>query len=526
MCPVVHRACAPLWIPAHAVNGGALRKRPRIVLHYAAARRRGITNDERHSYPLTYEPEIGAEFSPIAWRDGRLLLLDQTRLPESEEWASASNPGDVARAIAGMQVRGAPAIGVAAAYGMALAAQSAAASAMSPAVARTGADHAVPPSLSRTEEGAAGSPAAARAGANAPGSPAAARAGANAPGSPAVAQTGADDAGSPPVARTGANAAASPARARTEGGAAGSPSVAQAGAAAAPARGRAEGGAAAMGAFLSRLEADADALAAARPTAVNLGWAVRRCLDAARACGSPGEAAARILALARRMQEDDVAANRAIGRGGAALLPDSGGVLTHCNTGALATAGYGTALGVIRAAWESGKRLRVFCTETRPWMQGARLTAWEFARLGVPATLIVDSAAGALMASGRVSAVVTGADRIAANGDAANKIGTYALAALAHAHKIPFYVAAPVSTVDFGTPNGEAIPIEERPDEEVTSLGGRRIAAEGVEVWNPAFDIAPARLVSAIITERGVARPPYEASLRAVAERSEMRGAA
>ena len=472
------------------------------MLHYAVARRRGITNDERHSYQLTYEPEIGAEFSPIAWRDGRLLLLDQTRLPESEEWASASSPGDVARAIAGMQVRGAPAIGVAAAYGMALAAQSAAASAMSPAVARTGADDAGSPPAARAGADDAGSWSLSRTEAGAAGSPPAARAGANAPGSPAIARTGAGSAMPPAVART------------------------EEGAAADPARGRTEGGVAAMGAFLSRLEADADALAAARPTAVNLGWAVRRCLDAARACGSPDEAADRILALARQMQEDDVAANRAIGRGGAALLPDSGGVLTHCNTGALATAGYGTALGVIRAAWESGKRLRVFCTETRPWMQGARLTAWEFARLGVPATLIVDSAAGALMASGRVSAVVTGADRIAANGDAANKIGTYALAALAQAHKIPFYVAAPVSTVDFGTPDGEAIPIEERPAEEVTSLGGRRIAAEGVDVWNPAFDVAPARLVSAIITERGVARPPYEASLRAVAERSEMRGAA
>ncbi len=434
------------------------------MLHYAAARRRGITNDERHSYQLTYEPEIGAELSPIAWRDGRLLLLDQTRLPESEEWASACGPGEVARAIAGMQVRGAPAIGVAAAYGMALAAQSAASSAASPSASQA-AEGAASPARARTEEGATASP---------------------------------------PVAQTGTAASAMP-----------------------TAVARAEAGASSMPAFLSRLEADADALAAARPTAVNLGWAVRRCLDAARACGSPEEAADRILALARRMQEDDVAANRAIGRGGAALLPDSGGVLTHCNTGALATAGYGTALGVIRAAWESGKRgLRVFCTETRPWMQGARLTAWEFARLGVPATLIVDSAAGALMAAGRVSAVVTGADRIAANGDAANKIGTYALAALADAHKIPFYVAAPVSTVDFGAPDGEAIPIEERPAEEVTSLGGRRIAAEGVDVWNPAFDVAPARLVSAIITERGVARPPYEASLRAVAERSEMRGAA
>ena len=387
--------------------------------------RNGATqrNDERRLSLLTYEPETGAEFSPIAWRDGRLLLLDQTRLPESEEWASACDPGEVAGAIRGMQVRGAPAIGVAAAYGMALAAQAAAAPAASP-------------SLSRTRAGAA------------------------------------------------------------------------------------------MPAFLSRLEADADALAAARPTAVNLGWAVRRCMDAARACGSPEEAADRILALAHRMHKDDVEANRAIGRCGAALLPDSGGVLTHCNTGALATAGYGTALGVIRAAWESGKRLRVFCTETRPWMQGARLTAWELARLGVPATLIVDSAAGALMAAGRISAVVTGADRVAANGDAANKIGTYALAALAESHKIPFYIAAPVSTVDFGTPNGAAIPIEERPDEEVTSLGGRRIAAEGVDVWNPAFDVTPARLIPAIVTERGVARPPYEASLRALAERSEMQGAA
>ena len=413
--------------------------------------RNGATqrNDERRLSLLTYEPETGAEFSPIAWRDGRLLLLDQTRLPESEEWASACGPGEVAGAIRGMQVRGAPAIGVAAAYGMALAAQAAAAPAASPSLSRTEADSASPPFLSRTE----------------------------------------------------ADAAASPSLSRMETSAA-------------------------MPAFLSRLEADADALAAARPTAVNLGWAVRRCMDAARACGSPEEAADRILELAHRMHKDDVAANRAIGRCGAALLPDSGGVLTHCNTGALATAGYGTALGVVRAAWESGKRLRVFCTETRPWMQGARLTAWELARLGVPATLIVDSAAGALMADGRVSAVVTGADRVAANGDTANKIGTYALAALAEAHNIPFYVAAPVSTVDFGAPTGAAIPIEERPDEEVTSLGGRRIAAEGVDVWNPAFDVTPARLIAAIVTERGVARPPYEANLRALAERSEMQGAA
>ena len=230
--------------------------------------------------------------------------------------------------------------------------------------------------------------------------------------------------------------------------------------------------------------------------------------------------------LAEEMREEDAAANRAVGGCGAELLPESGGILTHCNTGALATAGYGTALGAIRAAWESGKRLRVFCTETRPWMQGARLTAWELARLGIPATLIVDSAAGALMASGRVSAVITGADRVAANGDLANKIGTYALAALAEAHRIPFYAAAPLSTVDFGTASGAEIPIEERPAEEVTSLAGQRVAAEGVDVWNPAFDVTPARLIAALATERGAARPPFEASLRALAERPALRGAA
>ena len=197
-------------------------------------------------------------------------------------------------------------------------------------------------------------------------------------------------------------------------------------------------------------------------------------------------------------------------------MPDSGGVLTHCNTGALATAGYGTALGVIRAAWESGKRPHVFCTETRPWLQGARLTAWELARLGIPATLIVDSAAGALMASGSVGAVVTGADRIAANGDTANKIGTYGLAALAAANGIPFYVAAPFSTVDLDVQRGGDIPVEERPAVEVTSLGGQPIAAEGVEAWNPVFDVTPAGLITGIITERGVLRPPYEAALRSL----------
>ena len=261
----------------------------------------------------------------------------------------------------------------------------------------------------------------------------------------------------------------------------------------------------------------AEQLAAARPTAVNLGWAVQQCRNAARTCSTPGQAAARILALAHVMREQDIESNKAIGRHGATLMPSSGGILTHCNTGALATAGYGTALGVIRAAWESGKQPPIFHTETRPWLQGARLTAWEFSRLGIPATLIVDSAAGALMASGRIAAVVTGADRIAANGDTANKIGTYSLAALAAANGIPFYVAAPFSTVDLSVKRGEDIPVEERPAVEVTSLGGQRIAAEGVDVWNPVFDVTPAGLIAAIITEHGVLRPPYEARLHALA---------
>ena len=226
------------------------------------------------------------------------------------------------------------------------------------------------------------------------------------------------------------------------------------------------------------------------------------------------------------MREQDIATNRAIGANGAALLPEGAGVLTHCNTGSLATAGYGTALGVIRAAWERGLRPNVFCTETRPWLQGARLTTWELTRLGIPATLIVDSAAAALMAGGEIGAVVVGADRVAANGDVANKIGTYMLAVLAKEHNVPFYVAAPRSTIDFDTPDGAGIVVEERPADEVTGYAGRRVAAEGVGVRNPAFDVTPARLVSAVITELGVARAPYEQALRALGECAVAEGAA
>lgn len=346
-------------------------------------------------------PVTTEELQPIVWQDERLFLLDQTMLPASEEWLGVHDVDGVVEAISSMRVRGAPAIGIAAAYAMALAARSIESSSM--------------------------------------------------PG------------------------------------------------------------------FLDLLDVHATRIAAARPTAVNLGWAVQQCRDAARMCSTPGQAAACILTLAHTMREHDVESNRALGRHGAALMPGSGGILTHCNTGALATAGYGTAFGVIRAAWESGKHPRIFHTETRPWLQGARLTAWEFARLGIPATLIVDSAAGALMASGSIAAVVTGADRIAANGDTANKIGTYSLAALAAANGIPFYIAAPFSTVDLNVRSGEDIPVEERAALEITRLGSQPVAPEGTEVWNPVFDVTPASLIAGIITERGVVRPPYEAQLHSLA---------
>jgi len=213
------------------------------------------------------------------------------------------------------------------------------------------------------------------------------------------------------------------------------------------------------------------------------------------------------------MLVEDIAANETMGRYGAVLLPSSGGVLTHCNAGALATAGYGTALGVIRAAVESGKKLNVFADETRPFLQGSRLTAWELMKDGIPTTLIADNMAGAMMRQGKIDAVIVGADRIAANGDVANKIGTYTVAVLAREHGIPFYVAAPISTVDLNTPDGSKIPIEQRDLTEVTHLAGKQIAPDGVQVENPAFDVTPSKYVTAIITERGVARAPYEESL-------------
>ena len=267
--------------------------------------------------------------------------------------------------------------------------------------------------------------------------------------------------------------------------------------------------------FFTALEAMGSLLMRTRPTAVNLAWGVRRLLNLARKSRDLPlpEIKAALVAEARAMQEEDIRINRAMGQHGQSLLPDPARVLTHCNAGGLATAGYGTAVGVIRAATEAGKRIMVWVDETRPLLQGARLTAWELQRAGIPATLITDNMAGHFMARGQVDVVVVGADRIARNGDVANKIGTYSVALLARAHGIPFYVAAPISTLDLSLTDGSQIPIEERAPDEVTHVGGRRVAPAGIRVANPAFDVTPASFVDAIITERGVARAPYDVSL-------------
>ena len=344
------------------------------------------------------------EIEPIRWSDGVLILLDQTRLPLEQVTVKIDRYQGAVDAISQMQVRGAPAIGVTAAYAMALAAG----------------------------------------------------------------QIDAVD---------------------TDG-------------------------------FLSQLRQAASEIAAARPTAVNLGWAVQKQLDLAESIGSKDEIGPRLLREAQEIHRQDIAINRQMGGHGQDLLPNEvdgrgggGAVLTHCNTGALATAGFGTALGGIRAGWESGKRFQVYNTETRPWLQGARLTSWEFQQLGIPATLLVDSAAGMLMSQGKIGCVITGADRIAANGDTANKVGTYTLAVLAKENGVPFYIAAPTSTIDASLSSGDDIQIEERPHHEVNHFQGNPTAPEGVEAINPAFDVTPNRYISAIVTEAGVARPPYLESL-------------
>ncbi len=338
--------------------------------------------------------------TPIVWSEGKLRLLDQTLLPGDEVWLTIHDHRELADAIRSMRIRGAPAIGVAAAYGLALVAQ------------------------------------------------------------------------------------ASEAKSTSD--------------------------------LFEQLRAAAAELRSTRPTAVNLSWALDRVLAVAERTYDVESMRDTVVAEARAIAGQDIAGNERRGRYGAELLPDGVTILTHCNAGALATAGYGTALGVVRAAFEMGKLVRVVATETRPLLQGARLTAWELARDGIDCTLIVDSAAGSLMRAGEIDAVVVGADRIAANGDVVNKIGTYTLAVLAREHDVPFYVAAPVSTIDLSIDLGDKIPIEERSSDEVADIAGRRMAAKGISVENMAFDVTPARFVSAIITERGVARPPYVESLRAL----------
>jgi methylthioribose-1-phosphate isomerase len=261
-----------------------------------------------------------------------------------------------------------------------------------------------------------------------------------------------------------------------------------------------------------------DMMAATRPTAVNLFWAIDRMkrafAEGAHAGESPDELADRLEREARAIHDEDVASCRAMGSFGAAVVPDGSRVLTHCNAGALATAGYGSALGVVRAAVEQGKQIAVFADETRPFLQGARLTAWELVRDGINTNVITESMAGPLMRAGEIDLVVVGADRIAANGDTANKIGTYTVAVLAHEHKVPFYVAAPLSTIDLSTPDGDQIPIEERDQREITHLGAARLTPEGAKIRNPAFDVTPHRYIAGIITEKGIFKPPYAESLK------------
>ena len=291
------------------------------------------------------------------------------------------------------------------------------------------------------------------------------------------------------------------------------------------------GVAAAMGVAIGAQQADAASmdeamericarLAGTRPTAVNLFWAIDRMKGLYGTLrGKPvEEIRAALVAEAQLIKEEDIEINRAMGSHGASLVPDGKTVLTHCNAGALATAGYGTALGVIRAAIESGKKIDVFADETRPFLQGARLTAWELQQDGIPTTLITDNMAGYFMRQGRIGCVVVGADRIAGNGDVANKVGTYSVAVLAKENNVPFYVAAPISTLDLTLASGDEIPIEQRAAKEVTEVFGLRVAPEGIDVQNPAFDVTPSKYVTAIITERGVARAPFNESLKKLAE--------
>jgi methylthioribose-1-phosphate isomerase len=341
----------------------------------------------------------------IAWHDGNIIMVDQRKLPADEIYVTCKSVNDVAKAIKTMVIRGAPAIGVCAAMGLAL--------------------------------GAARSKA------------------------------------------TGTKQ------------------------------------------FTTEFQRNCDLLAETRPTAVNLFWAIERMKrsfsEGALAGESVDQLQARLRTTADRIHDDDVASCRAIGANGATLVPQDARILTHCNAGALATAGYGTALGVIRGAVEAGRNVRVLADETRPFLQGARLTAWELIKDGIDTTVITDNMAGSIMRKGDIDLVVVGADRIAANGDTANKIGTYPVAVLAKEHGIPFYVAAPWSTIDLSTSDGDAIPIEERNAREVTHVGTNQLAPEGAHIRNPSFDVTPAKYITAIITERGIYRAPFDESLKSAA---------
>src|SRR5438105_3959317 len=263
-----------------------------------------------------------------------------------------------------------------------------------------------------------------------------------------------------------------------------------------------------------------DAIGATRPTAVNLFWGIRRMKETfeANARRPISEIVSALIKEAKQMHAEDIAACMAMGNHGAVLLPRSGGVLTHCNAGALATCGYGTALGVIRSAVAAGSKIHIYADETRPFLQGSRLTAWELHKDGIPTTVIADNMAGAMMGQGKIGAVIVGADRIAANGDVANKIGTYSLAILAKEHAIPFYVAAPWSSIDLDTPDGTRIPIEQRSAREVTHMAERQLTPDGIGIENPAFDVTPHKYITAIITERGVALPKFSDALKRMAE--------
>jgi len=341
----------------------------------------------------------------IKWRDNHILLLDQRRLPSKIQYLSCKNYKDIINAIKKMAIRGAPAIGVAAAMGLAM-------------------------------------------------------------GSLSI-------------------------RAKT------------------------------FDAFVRRFKEMADEMAQARPTAVNLRWSVERMSALVDSCSTmpPDEIRQMLRRESESILAEDIAINKRIGKNGEALVPETAAILTHCNAGALATGGYGTALGIVRASHEAGKKIRVIADETRPWLQGLRLTSFELMEDGIPVHVIADNAAGSFMRRKMIDLVITGADRIAANGDVANKIGTYQIAVLARENRIPFYVAAPVSTIDLRIKNGDNIPIEERDATEITHFNGRMIGPKGVKAINPSFDITPAKYITAIITEKGIIRPPYMSALKKLAGR-------